>query len=135
MLFGLGFHPPDFGVFLEGTVKAIMLGGFAALIPTVTAERIREKEDGLVVDEAFEAGLFDDDDDEYGYAGGYVCPTCDNTNEVSYGVKGICIPLFLSFSLLVVCSKRRRSSQYHNQLVKIRRAQAKKKRHVLLLCM
>lgn len=84
MLFGLGFHPPDFGVFLEGTIKAIMLGGFAALIPIVTAERVREKEEGLEVDEAYEAGTMFDDDDEFGYAGGYVCATCDNTNEVSY---------------------------------------------------
>lgn len=82
MIFGLGFHPPEFSVFLDGTVKAIMLGGFAALIPKITAERIQEKEAGLEMDEAFEAGRLDDDDDEFGHAGGYVCATCDNTNEV-----------------------------------------------------
>ncbi|CAM9711206.1 unnamed protein product [Scytosiphon promiscuus] len=84
MLFGLQFQPPEFSVFLHGTVQAIMLGAFAAIIPKVTAERIREKEEGLALDEAYEAGLLDDDDDddEFGYAGGYVCPTCDNSNEV-----------------------------------------------------
>lgn len=84
MLFGLHFQPPEFSVFLHGTVQAIMLGAFAAIIPKLTAERIREKEEGLALDEAYEAGLLDDDeeDDEFGYAGGYVCATCDNTNEV-----------------------------------------------------
>lgn len=84
MLFGLHFQPPELSVWLHGTVQAIMLGGFAALIPKVNAERIREKEEGIDRDEAYAAGVLDDDEDfdEYGYAGGYVCPTCDNTNEV-----------------------------------------------------
>lgn len=84
MLFGLQFQPPEFSVLLHGTVQAIMLGAFAAIIPKITAERIREKEEGLALDEAYEAGLLDDDedDDEFGYAGGYVCATCDNSNEV-----------------------------------------------------
>ncbi|CAM9234176.1 unnamed protein product [Ectocarpus fasciculatus] len=86
MFFGLHFQPPDFSIWLHGTVQAVMLGGFAALIPKVTAERIREKEDGMDRDAAYESGLLDDEFDEldeYGYAGGYVCPTCDNTNEVT----------------------------------------------------
>lgn len=84
-MFGVHFQPPEFSVLLHGTVQAIMLGAFAALIPKVTAERIREKEAGLALDEAYEAGLLDDDfddDEEFGLAGGYVCATCDNTNEV-----------------------------------------------------
>lgn len=84
MLFGLHFQPPEFSVWLHGTVQAVMLGGFAALIPKVTAERIREKEEGMDRDEDYAAGLWDDEEDfdEYGFAGGYVCPTCDNTNQV-----------------------------------------------------
>ncbi|CAN0182335.1 unnamed protein product [Ectocarpus sp. 6 AP-2014] len=84
MLFGLHFQPPEFSVWLHGTVQAVMLGGFAALIPKVTAERIREKEEGMVRDEDYAAGVWDDEEDfdEYGNPGGYVCPTCDNTNQV-----------------------------------------------------
>lgn len=96
-MFGVHFEPPEFSVLLHGTVQAIMLGAFAALIPKVTAERIREKEAGLALDEAYEAGLLDDDfgggdDDEFGYAGGYVCATCDNTNEVR-SVSSSCLVL------------------------------------------
>jgi len=91
-MFGVQFHPPEFSVLLHGTVQAIMLGAFAALIPKITAERIREKEEGLALDEAYEAGLlddlFDDDDDDFGYAGGYVCSACDNTSEVGRVVGG-----------------------------------------------
>eukprot|EP00752_Nemacystus_decipiens_P014831 g13204.t1 len=85
-MLGIGFHPPELSVLVHGTVQAIMLGAFAALIPKITAERIREKEAGLELDEAYEAGLLDDDFyddvDEFGYPRGYVCATCDNTNEV-----------------------------------------------------
>lgn len=110
-MFGIGFHPPEFSVLVHGTVQAIMLGAFAALIPKVTAERIREKEAGLALDEAYEAGLLDDDffdggggsADEFGYAGGYVCATCDNTNEVRGRVSSCAAWVFSCGVCRLVC--------------------------------
>lgn len=75
------FNPTEFDDLVRGIGQAVFLGLLGALIPKWTRERIREKEAGLEADERFEMGLDQDEDDEFGYAEGYVCGACDNTNE------------------------------------------------------
>lgn len=80
---GIQFNPPEWNDVAHSLVQAVLLGIMGGTVPRLTKERIREKEAGLDVDERFEMGLDrDDEEDEFGYAQGYVCATCDNTNEV-----------------------------------------------------
>lgn len=92
---GIVFDPPPWDELVHGFGQAIVLGIMGGMIPKWTKERIREKEAGLEVDELYEMGLDGDggDEDEYGYGAGYVCGTCDNTNEVCVFVCG-CFGLF-----------------------------------------
>lgn len=93
-MLGIEFHPDLDGI-VHGTVRAVCFGILAAQIPKWTSQRVREKEAGLDVDERFEMGL-DDEDDEFGYTEGYVCAACDNTNEV----RGCFFVAFVALCLL-----------------------------------
>lgn len=73
------FDPAPAGDLIHGFGQAIAFGIMGAMLPRLTKERIREKEAGIEEDERFE---MEDPPDYYGYAEGYVCSTCDNTNEV-----------------------------------------------------
>ena len=80
---GIQFNPPEWNDVAHSLVQAVLLGIMGGTVPRLTKDRIREKEAGLDVDERYEMGLDRDDyEDEFGYAEGYVCATCDNTNEV-----------------------------------------------------
>lgn len=83
---GIQFNPPEWSDLAHGFAQAVLLGIMGGTVPRLTKDRIREKEAGLDADERFEMGLDRDDyeEDEFGYAEGYVCAACDNTNEVKY---------------------------------------------------
>ena len=84
-MLGIEFHPPNWDTIVGAVGQAVVLGVIGGgLIPIWTRQRIREKEAGLDVDEGYEMGWDDDDDLGFGdvYRDGYVCATCDNSNEV-----------------------------------------------------
>lgn len=82
---GIQFNPPEWNDLAHSLAQAVLLGIMGGTVPRLTKDRIREKEAGLDVDERFEMGLDRDEyeEDEFGYAEGYVCAACDNTNEVN----------------------------------------------------
>ncbi|CAM9369903.1 unnamed protein product [Choristocarpus tenellus] len=63
------FTPPSLQEIINVTTKAILWGGLMSFIPVWTRERLREKEEGM----ATEDWMVDE---------GYLCATCDNTNQV-----------------------------------------------------
>lgn len=72
-------NPPPADDLIHGFGQAIAFGIMGTMLPKLTKERMREKEAGIEADDIFET---EDPPDYYGYAEGYVCSACDNTNEV-----------------------------------------------------
>lgn len=78
-MISIHFEPPQMDDLAEGFGRAAVWGLFGALVPVWTRDRLLEKEAGLEVDDAAELDDFFEDEE-------YICPLCNNTNEVCFCV-------------------------------------------------
>lgn len=100
-MLGIEFHPAPTSELIHALGQAVVFGILGGVIPKWTKDRVREKEAGLERDERYEMGLDMDEEDEYGYAEGFVCGTCNNENEVLFGVR-VCFVCFCVFGVFIV---------------------------------
>lgn len=79
-MYQLHFEPPDMHSIMASVGRVLFWGTAGAIQMKYMKERLREKEQGLEVDDQWEETMRANE--EYGEDDTYVCTLCDNENEV-----------------------------------------------------
>ncbi|CAM9151478.1 unnamed protein product [Sphacelaria rigidula] len=79
-MYQLHFEPPDMHSIMASVGRVLFWGTAGAIQMKYMKERLREKEQGLEVDDQWEETMRANE--EYGEDDTYVCTLCDNENEI-----------------------------------------------------